>query len=208
MENTVKELAVTPDIWLAKRQPELLKAIESLKQVRAFSVPDPTQDLNEIHKNLAGAREMQCYVLNMCTNVGAMELEIRRLISIAEIRSKNKIGVAFVEHADVVALGKSYDEKMLRLRVFVPEIQEIEEWASALRLVQDVKETLNLVYNDLGKSCYAISAQVSLLKIQILTGDIKLAVNNQGVRALFSDGTTEAIDRIVSGSNNSHEVTL
>ena len=200
METQEKSLTITPDKWLENKQRILLNAIDSLKQVKSFSVPDPTEDLRKIHTSLNGCREYQTWVLNLLVGINAMDLEVRRLLAKEESSLKDSMGRAFVEHADVVALGKSFEEKSLRLRPYVPEIKNVEEWTSILKMVESVKDTLNMVYQDLSKSGFALNTQVNLLKVQIMTGDIKLAVGDSGmVKALFSEATLSSVEKATSG---------
>lgn len=188
-------LKVTPETWLTKRQPSIVKILDSLRQIKTLTVPNPSEDLNQLHTAISGARNYQEWVKTYLVEAIGMELEVKRLLAISNIEYKDALGKAFVTKADIVASGKSFEEKLLRLREHLPTIREKEEWEQVLESVQSLKEAVQLVYDDLSKAAMAISMQVNVIKSQILTGQIKIQIKGFTAKDILSENAFSAIEK-------------
>lgn len=188
-------LKVTPEAWLTKRQPGIVKILDSLRQIKTLTVPNPSEDLNQLHTAISGARNYQEWVKTYLVETIGMELEVKRLLAISNIEYKDALGKAFVTKADIVASGKSFEEKLLRLREHLPTIREKEEWEQVLESVQSLKEAVQLVYDDLSKAAMAISMQVNVIKSQILTGQIKIQIEGFTAKDILSENAFSAIEK-------------
>jgi hypothetical protein len=186
----------TPTEWLQKRQPKIVEALDALRKVKTFSIDkSPVEDLNQLHTSLAGSRNYQEWVKSYLVEAIGMELEVKRLLAVTKMDYKDQLGKAFTEKAEIVSLGKSFEEKILRLREHLPIIREQEEWEQLLDNVQSIKEAVQFVYDDLSKGAMAIASHINVVKTQILTGQVKIQIDGATAKVLFADTTLDAIDK-------------
>jgi hypothetical protein len=153
------------------------------------------EDLNQLHTSLAGSRNYQEWVKSYLVEAIGMELEVKRLLAVTKMDYKDQLGKAFTEKAEIVSLGKSFEEKILRLREHLPIIREQEEWEQLLDNVQSIKEAVQFVYDDLSKGAMAIASHINVVKTQILTGQVKIQIDGATAKVLFADTTLDAIDK-------------
>ncbi|VVB50699.1 Uncharacterised protein [uncultured archaeon] len=185
----------TPVEWAEKRQPEIVSMLKSLKELKSFTVPNPTDNLNQLHTAIAGARNYQEWVKTCLVQAIAMELEVKRLLALAEIKYKDELGKAFTTHADIIEKAKSFEEKLLRLREKLPCIREKEEWEQTLETVTSFKQAVQLVYDDLSRGAMAIASQVNVIRSQILNGEIKIQVDGFTAKGLITENAMDAVDK-------------
>ncbi len=190
-----KELKVTPELWIEKRQPDILNILDSLKQYKSFTVPNPTENLNSLHTCISGIRGYQEYVREYLVKAISLELEVKRLLAYAEISLKDEIGKAFSTYAEVVSQGKSFEEKMLRLRQYIPAISDKEKWEAVYDSVKSFKEAVELVYKDLNSASMSIHGQIQVIRNQVLTGELKIRVGEFTAKAILSDNTLDAVEK-------------
>lgn len=185
----------TPAVWTEKRQPEIISMLKALKELKSFTVPNPADNLNQLHTAIAGARNYQEWVKTCLVQAIGMELEVKRLLALTEIRYRDELGKAFTARADVIDKAKSFEEKLLRLREYLPVIREKEEWEQTLETVTSFKQAVQLVYDDLSRGAMAISAQVNVIRSQILNGEIKIQVDGFTAKGLIQENTMDALDK-------------
>jgi hypothetical protein len=198
----------SPQDWLQKRQPEIINILSTLKQLKTFTVEKPAEDLNQLHVSISGLRNYQEWVKTYLVNAIGMELEVKRLCAVTEIEYKDALGKAFTEKADVVSLGKSFEEKLLRLRQYIPVIREKEEWEAILESVGSFKQAVQLVYDDLSRGAMSTATQVNVIKSQILTGQIKIQIEGNVAKSIISENALDSLDRAAIKNTTRGEGTL
>lgn len=200
---------VSADVWINKRQKDILGTLDTLRELKSITLPaNPEHNLNELHASISKTRGYQEYIRASLVTAIAYELEVKRLLANSESALKDALAKAFVEKADIVALGKSVEERMIRLRPFVPEIKEKEEFEALLESVRSFKEALDLVFRDLSSCNFSISSQVNVIRSQILSGEIKIQVGDFTAKSILSENTLDAVEKAAVKNVLNGEITL
>lgn len=182
--------------WLEKRQPEINRVLKALYDVKSFTIANPAGNLNLFHTTISGLRETQDYVRTYLLTVIGLESEVKRSLGMAIQNYKDAMCKAFTLHKDKTEGGRSLEEKSMKLRDVIPEIKIKEEWEDTLENVKFLKEAVDLVYQDLSKSAMALNLQVAVLKNQILTGEIKIALGDGAVKSVLSEATLDSMEKV------------
>jgi hypothetical protein len=181
--------------WLEIRQPEINLVLKALYDVKSFTVGNPAGNLNLFHTTLSSLRETQDYVRTYLLKVIGLESEVKRSLGMAIQDYKDAMGKAFTTHKVQTEGGRSLEEKSMKLREFLPEIKIKEEWEDTLESVKLLKEAVDLVYQDLSKNAMSLNLQVAVLRNQILTGEIRIAVGDGAVKSLLSEATSDSMEK-------------
>lgn len=202
------DLKVLPETWIEKRQETILTGIEGLRKIGTVQLPaNPGDDLNELHSVISKIRGYQDWVRNTLVQAIQLELEVKRLLARSEMALKDDLGKAFTTHAVIVEKAKSFEEKMLRLREYIPTIKEKEEWESILDSVRSFKEAVDMVYKDLSSASMAVHGQIQVIRNQVLTGELKIQVDGFTAKGILQDNTLTAVEKAATRSQGP-EVTL
>lgn len=198
------DLKVLPENWVEKRQETLLNTLDGLKTIGTVQLPtNPGENLNELHTVISKIRGYQEWVRTSLVNAIGYELEVKRLLAKAEMALKDDLGKAFTTHAAIVEKAKSFEEKMLRLREYIPSIKEKEEWESILDSVKAFKEAVEMVYRDLSSASMSVHGQIQVIRNQVLTGELKIQVDGFTAQGILKDQTMSAVEkaatRVASG---------
>jgi len=205
----MSDLKVLPSVWIDKRQESMLKTIDGLKQIGTIQLPsNPGDDLNDLHAVISRVRGYQEWVRTSLVQAISLELEVKRLLANAEITLKDEIGKAFTTYAAVVEKAKSFEEKMLRLREYIPAIKEKEEWESILDSVRSFKEAVEMVYRDLNSASMSVHAQIQVIRNQVLTGQMKIQVDGFTAKGILQEGTLDSVEKAAARASNESQVTL
>jgi hypothetical protein len=173
--------------WIQFRMPEIQRILDSMRDVKHEVVGDDMINLNRFHTISSVVRERQQYVKTYLVQVINMQLEVRRFLSLAKQKYKDAMGKAFDSYSTVIAQARSYEEKEIRLRKFVPEISEKEQWEEIVEQIASLKEAVQLTYDDLSKSAMAVTLQNNVVKNQIMTGELQLRVGNFTAQGIIQE---------------------
>ncbi len=206
MEDT--SLKLTASDWVLSKQDTIQRSLETLKGLKSFTLPDLSTNLNAFHGKISEIRGTQDWVRTYLITCLGMELDLKRRVSSARIAYKDAMGLAFVSRKDVIDTAKSFEEKTLRLRQYVPEIRELEEWEDLLKFLETFKEAVQLVYDDLSKASMALSVQSNVIKSQILTGDLKIQIDGFTAQSILKDNTMTAIEKASASATPRGEMEL
>lgn len=187
---------ITSKYWLDKRSNEINSIVKAMLTVKSFTVKNPVGNLNVFHETLSSLRETQEFARTYFLKVIDLELEAKRFLGMAIQNYKDAMAKAFVSMKDKVDGARSFEEKELRLREFLPEIKERENWEGTLESIKLLKEAVDLVYQDLSKAAMALNLQVGVLKNQILTGEIRIAIGEGAVRSILSESTLDSMEKV------------
>lgn len=202
------DLKVLPETWIEKRQESILTGIEGLKKIGTVQLPvNPGDDLNELHSVISKIRGYQEWVRTTLIQAIGLELEVKRLLAKSEMSLKDDLGKAFTTHATIVEKAKSFEEKMLRLREFLPTIKEKEEWESILDSVRSFKEAVEMTYKDLSSASMSVHGQIQVIRNQVLTGEMKIQIDGFTAKGILQDSTLDAVEKAASIKGGA-EVTL
>jgi DNA repair ATPase RecN len=175
------------DSWLTVRIPQIKKVLSILRGIPRDVVGDDMTNLNRLHTVMSNTRERQQYVQTYLLQVINLQREVKSYLSLAMANYKDAMGKAFTQHAEVISSARSYDEKELRLRQYVPEISEKEIWEGIADQVESLKEGIKLVYDDFSKDAMSISLQRDVVQSQIYTGELKIRVEDLTARNMIRD---------------------
>jgi len=204
----MSDLRVLPSSWIEKRQESMLKTIDGLKQVGTVQLPaNPGDDLNELHSVISKIRGYQEWVRTSLVQAIGLELEVKRLLANSEIVLKDELGKAFTTHAAIIEKAKSFEEKMLRLREYVPAIKEKEEWESILDSVKSFKEAVEMVYRDLSSAGMSVHAQIQVIRNQVLTGQMKIQVDGFTAKGILQESTLSSVEKVAAQTGEA-QITL
>jgi hypothetical protein len=181
--------------WLQLRMPEIQRILDTLKDPSAHVIGDNVENLNNIHGVVSNIRGRQEYIKTYLIRVIGMELEVKRFLALAKSKYKDAIGPAFVKYSELVSAARSYEEKENRIREFVPQIKEREEWESISEQVSLLKEAVDLAYQDLSKASMTASLQVNVIRQQVLTGEIKVQFGKFTPQTLLEDAALSSPER-------------
>jgi len=181
--------------WIQIRMPEIKRILDTVKEVKHEVIGDDMDNLNRFHTIMSTVRERQQYVKTYLVQVINLQLEVKRFLALAKKNYKDAMGIAFTKYSEIVAQARSFDEKELRLREFIPQIAEKESWEEIIEQVSSLKEAVQLVYDDLSKSSMAVSLQSNVVKSQILTGELKLRVGNFTANGILQDNLLDASEK-------------
>lgn len=185
--------SLTSQEWLDVKETEIMGVLKALDTVKAYSIGDPTANLNRMHEVATNVREKQAYVLTQLTKVIEMQLEARRMLVQAKIKYKDAMAEAFETHKEQIGNARSLEERELRLRKYVPSIKERDSWEETLENVLLLREAVQLVYDDMSKAAMTLATQVNVVKQQILVGEVKII--DSGLMKVLSDSTMDAVER-------------
>jgi hypothetical protein len=182
--------------WIEARTPQLTRILQTLQETNVnHTIGDNVDNLNKIHGVVSSIRGRQEYVRTYLVSIINIELEVKRFLALAISNYKDKIGEAFTTYAELVDRARSYEEKENRLRPYVPEIKEKEEWEGILDQVKSVREVIQLCYNDLDKASMAANLQVAVIKQMILTGEIKIQYDKFSGSELVKNSTMTGTEK-------------
>ncbi len=197
-----------PQDWLDKRTPEIEQIVKALSTIKTHTVSSPIGNLNQFHTSMSNLRENQEYIRTWLLKAIELELEAKRFLALAIQNYKNAMGRAFISMKDKIDGARSMDEKELRLRDFVPEIEIKEGWESILESVKLLKESVDLVYGDLSKASMSMAGQISVIKQQILSGEIRIAIGEGAVRTVLGENSLSSAEKVALQNQPSGEFDL
>jgi hypothetical protein len=181
--------------WIQLRMPTIQRILDSIKDVKHEVIGDDMVNLNRFHTISSIVRERQQYVKTYLVQVINLQLEVQRLYALSKKKYKDAMGEAFVKFSEIVDKARSYEEKELRLRKFVPEISEKEQWEEIVEQIASLKEAVQLTYDDLSKSAMAVSLQMNVVRNQVLTGELKIRVGNFTAEGILQDALMDSSDK-------------
>lgn len=181
--------------WLSVRSADIENILKSLSIVKSFVVKTPEGQLSKFHTSISELRETQEYLRTWVGVSIRLEAEAKRLLALAVSNYKDVIGKSFIVHKDKIEGAKSLEEKMLRLRDFVPEIKIMEEWEATLDNIKLLREAVEFSYDDLNKASMSLNLQVNVIRQQVLTGEIRIILDGQATRAVMSDNTLDSMEK-------------
>jgi hypothetical protein len=186
-------------VWLHRCMPEINRILEALKEANVpHVIGDNVENLNLIHGVVSSIRNRQEHVKTYLINVIGIELEVKRFVALAKSRYKDAIGPAFVQYSELVNAARSYEEKENRVRSYVPQISELENWESIKDQISSLKEAVTLAYEDLSKASMTASLQVNVIRQQVLTGDIKVRIGNFGTSELVKENLLNSEEKFLT----------
>jgi hypothetical protein len=171
--------------WLKSVDPAIESVVKGMQGIKSFTISNPEYNLRAFHTVLSELREKQEHIRTHVFVTMRLESQCKRLLGMAISNYKDGISKGFIEHKDKIEGARSLDEKELRLRDSVPEIKEKEDWEAAYDDLKLLREAVEFVYMDLSKAAMALNLQVNIIKQQILTGELRLAIGQDVARQVL-----------------------